>query len=129
MQNIIFVGADESETKVVAKMLSARKNLEFISTDDFFGEGIDEIKKIPKSDCSIYVDTEKLLYEFNREEIKMLGRVIYLRSDRDKENVEYYQDVMHYFIDIDFKTTENIFNEAVAIFNVVNKIGCHIYIK
>ena len=56
MQNIIFVGADESETKVVAKMLAARKNLEFISTDDFFGEGIDEIKKIPKADCSIYVD-------------------------------------------------------------------------
>ena len=96
--------------------------------------------------------------EENRRLIKTSGRVIYLRADaeticenlkddyksipelksnfsvftvgkRIKELEPYYNLLANYIIDIDNKKINDIFKEALAIYNYANKVKCHIYIK
>ena len=96
--------------------------------------------------------------EENRRLIKTSGRVIYLRADAEticenlkddyksiselksnfsvftvekkiKELEPYYNLLANYIIDIDNKKINDIFKEALAIYNYANKVKCHIYIK
>lgn len=94
----------------------------------------------------------------NIHTIKKSGRVIYLRGTansiyeilkKDKSNISelennfsiftiekklselkcYYEELANYIIDIDNKKLNDIFKEALAIYNFANKVKCHIYIK
>ena len=96
--------------------------------------------------------------EDNRHFIKKNGKVIYLRAkastiydnlkkDYEKrpllkndysvftidkmlnERLPYYEDVANYIIDVDGRTINSVFKEALAIYNFANKVKCHIYIK
>lgn len=96
--------------------------------------------------------------EENRHLIKTSGRVIYLRAKPDtifsninndltkksrlnsnlsvltiekelNELKPYYEELTNYAIDIDNKKLSDVFKEALAIYNYVNKVKCHIFIK
>ena len=92
-----------------------------------------------------------------RRLIKTSGRVIYLRAksdtildhisndntkkndidnisvftiEKDLEKLKpYYEDLANYIIDVDNKKLNNVFMEALAIYNFANKVKCHIFIK
>ena len=94
----------------------------------------------------------------NRKIIKTSGKVIYLRATANTiyENIKdsysdrpylknnfsifsvekkledmrpFYEDLSNYIIDVDNKSVDKIFKEALAIYNYNNKIKYHIYIK
>lgn len=94
----------------------------------------------------------------NRHLIKSTGRVIYLRAkastiyknlkDEYKsrpllkndysiftieklldERRPYYEELANFIIDIDDKKVDDVFKEALAIYNLACKVKCHIYIK
>lgn len=94
----------------------------------------------------------------NRVQIKQTGRVIYLRAKADticknlkEDNIKdpliktnfsiftiekkmnemapYYEELANYIIDIDGKKINEVFKEALAVYNYCNKLKCHIYIK
>ena len=96
--------------------------------------------------------------EENRILIKCSGKVIYLRASIDtiynhlnssydkrpylKNNFSiftlkkrldemrpYYEELANYIVDIDGKSVNTIFKEALAIYNYDNKVKYHIYIK
>ena len=96
--------------------------------------------------------------EENRRLIKTSGKVIYLRAkpqtiydnikdSYDKrpylannfsvftvekklqEMIPHYEELANYIIDVDNKHIDAIFKEALAIYNYINKIKYHIYIK
>ena len=96
--------------------------------------------------------------EENRILIKRSGKVIYLRANIDtiynhltssydkrpylKNNftiftlekelhymAPYYEEIANYIVDIDGKSLNAIFKEALAIYNFDNKVKYHIYIK
>lgn len=41
----------------------------------------------------------------------------------------YYLEMASFTIDTDYKKIENVFSTALAIYNYINRIHCHIYIK
>ena len=90
--------------------------------------------------------------------IKKSGKVIYLRANSEtiyqnlkndydsrfelknefsilsieKQIIEakpYYEEIANYIIDIDNKSINTVFKEALAIYNYNNKVKCHIFIK
>lgn len=94
----------------------------------------------------------------NRHYIKRTGRVIYLRAKATtiyknlkeeyakrpllKDNFSvftiekllterkpYYEELANFTIDIDDKKVNEVFKEALAIYNLACKVKCHIYIK
>ena len=96
--------------------------------------------------------------EDNRILIKTSGRVLYLRAKAQtiydnikdtyseipylknnfsvftvekklEEITPYYEELANYIIDVDGKNVDAIFKEALAIYNYINKIKYHIYIK
>ena len=96
--------------------------------------------------------------EESRHLIKTSGRVIYLRAKAetilehiknnhtDNVNLDhntsvftiekkieelkpYYEELANYIIDVDEKKLNNVFMEALAIYNYANKVKCHIFIK
>lgn len=96
-------------------------------------------------------------YDF-RNKIKIKSKIIYLKSspytiynNLEKEytkhhfssdnfnesNIsklynemeDYYLDMASFTIDIDYKKIENVFSSALAIYNYINRVHCHIYIK
>ena len=98
------------------------------------------------------------MHEENIMAIKRNGRVIYLRAKAETilENIKndtekvaykgkdfsiftiqkeldemetYYEQIANFIIDIDGKKLNQVFKEALAIYNFANKVKCHIYIK
>ena len=96
--------------------------------------------------------------EENLEIIKRTGRVIYLKAKPETiyNNIkeEYYLTpyfnndfsvftiekqlnelessynyAMNYTIDVDNKTINDVFKETLAVYNYINKVKCHIFIK
>lgn len=94
----------------------------------------------------------------NRRLIKRSGKVIYLRAtaqsiyknlieshkkrpylkndfsvftieNKLNEMRPYYEELANYIVDIDNKSVDTLFKEALAIYNCDNKIKYHIYIK
>ena len=128
MQNLIFVGANAIDKSLIARMLSARKDLEFYDTKEKTGSKEEILKGIKRYNCSISLEDEFLQNEDDRDYIRELGKVVYLSSSQD-ENKDYYNSVMTYIINIDFKTTEEVFKEVIVIYNLINKLNCNIYIK
>ena len=128
MQNLIFVGANAIDKSLIARMLSARKDLEFYDTKEKTSSKEEILKGIKRYNCSISLEDEFLQNEDDRDYIRELGKVVYLSSSQD-ENKDYYNSVMTYIINIDFKTTEEVFKEVIVIYNLINKLNCNIYIK
>ena len=128
MQNLIFVGENATDKSLIARMLSIRKNMEFYDTSELTGTKKQILKKIKKFNSSISLEDKFLQEEDDRDFIQEFGKVIYLSSSQDK-NVDIYNSVLTYIINIDFKTTEEVFREVILIYNLINKLNCHIYIK
>ena len=128
MLNLIFVGENVIDKSLIARMLSIRKGLECYDTKEKEGSKEEILKGIKPYNSSVSIEDEFLQDEQARDYIRELGKVIYLCSSQDK-NTDYYNSVMTYIINVDFKTTEEVFKEVIAIYNLVNKINCNIYIK
>lgn len=153
METIYFTGFFASGKTMIGKLVATRKNLGFIDAkneDDLF-------KKVNQGNI-VALSNNLIVDEKYIERIKKTGKVIYLRGkakalykNLNEDTVErkefsdnfsvfsverelekrklYYEELANYIIDIDDRTINSIFKEALAIYNYINKVKCHIYIK
>ena len=116
------------------------------------------IKKQVKQGMIVSLNAKTVNDEENLEIIKRTGRVIYLKAKPETiyNNIkeEYYLTpyfnndfsvftiekqlnelessynyAMNYTIDVDNKTINDVFKETLAVYNYINKVKCHIFIK
>ena len=164
MESLVFTGFYGTGKTIVARLLSARKNLEMIDLEELkkdyniLNARTEFLNRFDYKDKIYTLDNEYIKDEEFRNKIKQKAKVIYLKgspytiynnleheyknhyfneSNFTEQNIldmcsklePLYLDLSSFTINIDYKKIENVFSNALAIYNYVNKIHCHIYFK
>lgn len=150
METFYITGGPLDIRMMVSKMLASRKCIQFIELSEIVekecGKKLSDMNST--EDRQIVIEKTKealnkiikdsLIITLNnicisdieiRHYIKRTGRVIYLRTENENDTREYNEELSNYYVDIDNKNVEEIFKDILAIYNLVTKIKCHIYIK